>query len=60
MSLKVFFILIVILTLKGHTTNISSISTHYDHNNLFSGSYDTIVKMWDLRSKSSTATFKGH
>ena len=27
---------------------------------LLSGSYDTIIKLWDLRSKEAVAIFKGH
>ena len=50
-------------TLKGHTVAISALSIFplEEHKNLLlSGSYDTNIKIWDLRIKTSISTLKGH
>lgn len=47
--------------LKGHPTSVTSFTTFFsDNNKLASGSYDTYIKLWDVRTKDNTAILKGH
>lgn len=49
------------MTLKGHSTSVTALSTFpYEFNKLASASYDTNIKLWDLRSKDNTVTLKHH
>lgn len=47
--------------LKGHSTSVNCFGVYPEEpNKLASGSYDTMIKLWDVREKSNTATIKGH
>eukprot|EP01017_Pseudomicrothorax_dubius_P012627 TRINITY_DN1530_c0_g1_i2.p1 TRINITY_DN1530_c0_g1~~TRINITY_DN1530_c0_g1_i2.p1 ORF type:complete len:661 (+),score=111.07 TRINITY_DN1530_c0_g1_i2:114-2096(+) len=49
--------------LKGHTVSVTALTSFLseDQNHLLiSGSYDTNIKLWDLRQKACVNTFKGH
>lgn len=49
-------ILLEISTLKGHVAAVNSLNfSPNDDSLLFSGAYDTLIKLWDLRLKNSTA-----
>lgn len=54
---------LVTATLKGHAVSVTALAVppSEDNSNLIvSGSYDTNVKLWDLRQKGCVNTFKGH
>lgn len=54
---------VAISTLKGHTVSVTALNTFANDDQsqmLISGSYDTNIKLWDLRSKNCVNTFKGH
>jgi WD40 repeat protein len=47
--------------LKGHSTSVNCFGVFPDQpDRLASGSYDTHIKLWDVRDKNNTATLKGH
>ena len=53
--------MIVNYCLKGHTVEVSSLYADRKNENLIvSGSSDTILKMWDLRTKNSVQLIKNH
>lgn len=50
-------------TLKGHTASINTLTIYPTEENkclLFSGAYDTVIKLWDLRSRVVANQYKGH
>lgn len=50
-------------TLKGHTVAVNSLCKfplEEANNLLLSGSYDSNIKVWDLRQKQVVNTLKGH
>src|SRR5262249_42004283 len=49
-----------VLTLKGHTGGVSSLSFSPDGTRLASGSQDRTVKIWDTTSGQEVLTLKGH
>jgi WD40 repeat protein len=53
-----------ICILKGHTASITALASfpaEDSNNHLFvSGSFDTTVRIWDTRQKTSINTFKAH
>ena len=47
--------------LKGHTTSVNCFGVYpEDNTKLVSGSYDTLIKLWDVRDKNCSATLKKH
>jgi len=50
----------LIQTLKGHNDIIRSIAWSPDGKFLASGSYDNIIKLWDLSNGEQIRTFRGH
>ena len=47
--------------MKGHSTSVNAFATFpNDDIRLASGSYDTNIKLWDLRARDSKITLKGH
>jgi len=55
--------ILVITTLKGHSVAINTIA-HFpsptQEHLLLTGSYDSSVKLWDLRQKQTVSSFRGH
>jgi WD40 repeat protein/tRNA A-37 threonylcarbamoyl transferase component Bud32 len=49
-----------ILTLGGHTADISSLAFSFDGKLLASGSQDGMVRIWDATSGQSVSTFRAH
>ena len=49
-----------LLTLRGHTSIISSVTFSPDGKRLATGSYDRTAKIWDLRSGKPIITLEGH
>src|SRR5262245_45484368 len=47
-------------TLKGHTKAVVCVAYSPDGKTLASGSLDTTVKLWDVRTGKERATLKGH
>jgi katanin p80 WD40 repeat-containing subunit B1 len=50
-------------SLRGHTSAITVLEkfpSEVDQNLIISGSQDTNIKLWDIRTKESIAQFKGH
>ena len=48
------------LTLKGHTSLVSSVSFSADGRQIVSGDNDGTAKVWDTATGKETLTFKGH
>jgi eukaryotic-like serine/threonine-protein kinase len=48
------------LTLKGHTSAVSSVAFSADGKLIVSGSQDKTVKVWDAQTGQETLTLKGH
>jgi WD40 repeat protein/serine/threonine protein kinase len=46
--------------LDGHAAGITSVALTRDGRHALSGSYDTTLKLWDLRSATCLRTFRGH
>jgi len=46
-----------VLTLEGHTSNVTSLGFHKDGRYLYSGSEDGTIKIWDLRSEKPSRSF---
>lgn len=46
------------LQLKGHTGSVSALAFSPDNGRLASGSYDSTIKFWDIKSGQELATFK--
>jgi dipeptidyl aminopeptidase/acylaminoacyl peptidase len=49
-----------LLTLRGHTTDVSSVSWSPDGQRLATGSYDGTAKVWNAASGRELLTLKGH
>jgi WD40 repeat protein len=47
-------------TLKGHSSDVSSVAFSHDSTRLASASYDSTVKIWDASSGACLQTLKGH
>jgi serine/threonine protein kinase len=47
-------------TLKGHSSDVNSVSFSPDGEMLVTGSDDRTIKLWNLRTKQEIRTFKGH
>ena len=48
------------LTLRGHTSAVTSLALSGDGKRLFSGSYDETIKVWDLEAGKEILTLRGH
>ena len=47
--------------LRGHPTSVNCFGIYPEEpHKLVSGSYDTMIKLWDIRDKNCSATLKGH
>ena len=46
-----------VLTLKGHSSSVTSLGFHRQHRYLYSGSEDGTLKLWDLRCDRSFQSF---
>ena len=47
--------------MKGHSTSVNCFGIFAENpNRMASGSYDTNIKLWDIRDKNNYATLKGH
>lgn len=47
--------------LRGHSTSVNCFGVYpEDPSKLVSGSYDTMIKLWDIRDKNCVGTLKGH
>ena len=52
----------MITTLKGHTTSVNAMAKFPEERAkhlIVSGSYDTTLKLWDIRAKNQLHQFKG-
>ena len=49
-----------VLTLKGHTEQVSSASFSPDGSRIVTGSRDKTAKVWDAKSGAEVLTLKGH
>lgn len=50
-----------IFTLKGHATSVNCFGIFPEEpDRLASGSYDTHIKLWDIRNKNNTGMLKHH
>ena len=49
-----------LLTLKGHTSSVSSASFSADGTRIVTGSYDHTAKVWDAKTGAERLTLKGH
>ena len=47
-------------TLEGHTSLVSSVAFNPNGTILASGSYDSTIKLWNVKSKKEIATLQGH
>ena len=52
---------IAAVLLRGHPTSVNCFGIYPEEpTKLASGSYDTMIKLWDIRDKNCSATLKGH
>jgi WD40 repeat protein len=52
---------IAAVPLRGHSAPVNCFGIYPEEPaKLASGSYDTMIKLWDIRDKNCTATLKGH
>ncbi|WP_026794402.1 serine/threonine-protein kinase [Planktothrix mougeotii] len=51
---------ICIATLTGHSTDVKSVAFSPDGRMLASGSWDKMIKLWDVQSQREIATLTGH
>jgi WD40 repeat protein len=49
-----------IKTLEGQKSEISSVILYDENKMIASGSYDGIIKLWDIKKEECLRTFKNH
>lgn len=47
-------------TLKGHATSVNCFGLFPEETRIASGSYDTHIKLWDIRAKDNIGMLKHH
>jgi WD40 repeat protein len=50
----------LVFTLRGHTSNITSVTFSPDGRRIASGSYDGTVKLWETETGKEVFTLRGH